>query len=79
MNCMKLVIVFVFAATGIIFSADTYAEKISGVDIPLSADLPNGVYCEINDVILIAQDKDNCSTAGGEVIKVENNKAKDSK
>ena len=58
--CISLVFIF-----GILVFHPTSAlgNKIIGID--LGATIPDGVYCEINEVKLFAQSEEDCEKAGG--------------
>ena len=60
---MKAIIgVFLFSGVLALISA-----PLSMAELRHGADLPSGVYCEINDVKLFAHSADDCAKAGGEV------------
>ena len=67
MNRIHILIIAVFFGAALVLPSVSYGDKIIGID--LGTDVPPGVFCEINEVTLVAQSKEDCEKAGGNVTK----------
>lgn len=65
MNRIHIIIVVLLLGISLFMPSVSYGDKIIGID--LGADVPPGVFCEISEVTLIAQNKEDCEKAGGNV------------
>ena len=67
MNRLNALILGLTLGILLIVPAVSQADKIIGIDLGLGTELSDGVYCEINNVRLFAQNDQDCEKAGGAV------------